>query len=269
MGRHCCFPGCKNTSGLHSFPADLEMRRQWLRALGLPDRDLPPRAGVCNRHFSRDCFSNLMEVDMGFTKVLMLKRNAVPNVALPVTTKGPPLHLKPKLTREIGCQTEPVSTKHAAGQANMKPNRRSKGTFVAVPEPLANPEVPRESSTPVKRTKCEVSTDDSSYKLDVTDSTMNCTSTSNELPPHTVTKYLVHEDMLMELFQRCPICTRSCLISKTVTGTILQVEQSCTFCEYFHQWSSQPMVKNIPAGNLELCPAVLFTGSSFVKVEIT
>lgn len=83
MGRHCSFPGCKNTSGLHSFPADAEIRHKWVRALGLPNRNIPSRAGVCNRHFSRDCFSNIMEVDMGFTKVLLLKSNAVPNVAVP------------------------------------------------------------------------------------------------------------------------------------------------------------------------------------------
>lgn len=33
---------------------------------------------------------------------------------------------QPKETREIGCHTEPVSTKHAAGQANIKILRRSK-----------------------------------------------------------------------------------------------------------------------------------------------
>ena len=34
---------------------------------------------------------------------------------------------QPKETGEIGCHTEPVSTKHAAGQANIKIPRRSKG----------------------------------------------------------------------------------------------------------------------------------------------
>lgn len=83
MGWQCCFPSCKNTSGLHSFPAHPEFRHKWVRALGILNRDLPARAGVCNRHFSRDCFSNLMEVDMGFTEVLMLKSKAVPNFAVP------------------------------------------------------------------------------------------------------------------------------------------------------------------------------------------
>ncbi|XP_030007114.1 uncharacterized protein LOC115431015 isoform X2 [Sphaeramia orbicularis] len=83
MGRQCFFPGCKNTSGLHSFPANLEIRQQWVHALGLPNHELPPRAGVCNQHFSQDCFSNFMEVEMGFSKVLILKASAVPNTAQP------------------------------------------------------------------------------------------------------------------------------------------------------------------------------------------
>ncbi|XP_031138212.1 zinc finger BED domain-containing protein 6-like isoform X2 [Sander lucioperca] len=75
-------------------------------------------------------------------------------------SKAAPKH-QHKRTTEIGCQTEPDSTNHAAGEVN---NRRSKG------------EVPRTRSTPVKRTRSEVSTDDSSHQPDVTNSTMNCTS---------------------------------------------------------------------------------------------
>lgn len=92
-------------------------------------------------------------------------------------------------------------------------------------------------------------------------------SNSDDMAPHAVTKYIVHEDKLMELFKRCPVCTRSCEITKNVIGTLLQVKQSCSHCDYVHQWSSQPMVNNIPAGNLQLCAAVLFTGSSFVQIS--
>ncbi|KAM9844813.1 uncharacterized protein ACBR49_011589 [Aulostomus maculatus] len=254
MGRQCSFPGCKNTSGLHSFPADLKIRRQWLRALGLPDRELPLRAGVCNSHFSRDCFSNLMEVDMGFTKVLMLKGDAVPNVSLPVTTARPPAqqmtsamprHIQPKPIREMGCQTDRVSTKHAAGQADIKPYHRSKATqtqgpnrglwrdmsqTAALPEGLATPEEPRGSSPEI--------TDDSSDEPDEPGRSANRTGSSNVSPPHK--KVVVHEDKLMELFTRCPFCTRRCVVSKTASGGRLHVEQSCAHCDHARRWSSQP-----------------------------
>lgn len=89
----------------------------------------------------------------------------------------------------------------------------------------------------------------------------------NEVLPHKVTKYIVYEDKLMELFRRCPVCTRSLVVSQTTIGTLLRVKQHCAYCEYSSDWSSQPMVNNIPAGNLQLCAAVLFTGSSFCQIS--
>ncbi|XP_034554460.1 uncharacterized protein LOC117823130 [Notolabrus celidotus] len=286
MGRQCCVPGCKSTFGLHSFPADVEIRRRWLRAVGLLDHAPVPRAGVCNRHFSRDCFSNLMEVDMGFTKVTKLKHDAVPDVALPVPTTGqksrqqrllppPPRHIEPKPTREIGHQTDPVLNKHAFGQVDLKPNRRSKATqtrnlnrsvWCDTHTLMADPEASSVSSTPVRRPGCEVLMEDLSCQLHATDSTTNCTSSSDELSAQTTNKYLVHEGNLMELFKECPVCTQSCDVSKTVHGTLLHVEQRCAHCEYFQEWSSQPMVNNTPAGNLQLCPAVEFTGTSVIEI---
>ncbi|KAM4627136.1 uncharacterized protein ACJ7VT_002155 isoform 1-T2 [Polymixia lowei] len=285
MGRQCYFPGCKNGSGLHSFPTDPEMRRRWLKALGQLDHELPQRAGICNLHFGRDCFSNLMEVDMGCANLLLLKSDAVPNSALPAAAKplakhldrapparpqpqhldrAPPatssvrplLHLMPKPTREIGCQTDRILTKHFFQQADVKPYRRSKATqtrpvnrsvscdtstLEAIPVLLAIPEVPVASSTTMKRPRCELSTDGSSSGLDVTDGTTSCTSNSNETPPHEMKKYIVYEDHLMELFERCPVCTQSCVIDKTVIGSLLQVKQSCVHCWYSNQWSSQPL----------------------------
>ncbi len=65
--------------------------------MGLSDCDRPPKAGVCAVIF-HDCFSDKIEVDIGFSKVLLLKSNAVPNIAVPPPTTGPPpqqLHLLP------------------------------------------------------------------------------------------------------------------------------------------------------------------------------
>ncbi|XP_077052820.1 uncharacterized protein LOC143702665 [Siphateles boraxobius] len=103
------------------------------------------------------------------------------------------------MTREIGCQTEPVNSRSAGVQANVKPIRRSKATQARMPnrsvscdtgtlmEPFT--ECPGATSTPIKRKRCEVSTDDSSYHQDGSESTMNCTRVSNEVLPHKVTKY--------------------------------------------------------------------------------
>ncbi|XP_077100340.1 uncharacterized protein LOC143751617 [Siphateles boraxobius] len=73
----------------------------------------------------------------------------------------------------------------------MKPMRRSKATQVRMPnrsvscdtgtlmEPFT--ECPGATSTPIKRKRCEVSTDDSSYHQDGIESTMNSTSSQDEM----------------------------------------------------------------------------------------
>ncbi|XP_052009413.1 uncharacterized protein LOC127662328 [Xyrauchen texanus] len=273
MVRSCSVAGCNSTAGLYCFPADLEIRRQWLHVLGLEDREFPPRAvGVCKLHFTRDCF-NAMEVEMGFSKQLALKSDAVPNAAPPAWTPPPQRRLEPTMTRDIGSQTEPVWSRSAGVQANMKPMRRSKGQNArsvscdtgTLMEPFTD--CPGATSTPIKRKRCEVSTDDSSYHQDGSECTMNSTRVFNEVLPHKVTKYIVYEDKLLELFRRCPVCTRSLVVSQTTIGTLLRVKQQCAYCEYSSDWSSQPMVNNIPAGNLQLCAAVLFTGSSFCQIS--
>ncbi|KAK7162499.1 hypothetical protein R3I93_006727 [Phoxinus phoxinus] len=127
-----------------------------------------------------------MEVEMSFSRKLALKSDAVPNAALPAWTPPPQRRHDHTMTREIGCQTEPVSSRSAGVQANVKSIRRSKATEARMPnrsvscdtgtlmEPFT--ECPGATSTPIKRKRCEVSTDDSSYHQDGSESTMNCTS---------------------------------------------------------------------------------------------
>ncbi|XP_058504866.1 uncharacterized protein LOC131471989 isoform X1 [Solea solea] len=273
MGRQCVVTGCRNRTTLHYFPVDADMRRKWLIALGLPD-DINSKAGVCNLHFPPDSFSNRLEVDMGFIKLLKLRSDAVPIPAPPVRPRvarprpqellPQPRLIAPKPTREIGCQTERVLTKHAFYQVDIKPHRRSKATETrpynrdvscdtgnSVGLEVNFEEGPVVSLTPESRAECEVFTDDSRSCMDETN-----TSPLNELPPDTMQKHIVYEDNLLELFRTCPVCSRSCSITKTVTGTFLQLKQTCAHCEYTHQWSSQPMVGNTPAGNLQLGAAV-------------
>uniref|UniRef100_A0A8C6L3D5 THAP domain-containing protein 1 n=1 Tax=Nothobranchius furzeri TaxID=105023 RepID=A0A8C6L3D5_NOTFU len=91
MVKRCSVVGCGSSVGLHSFPLDLEIRRQWLRAIGvLENSQLPPGAVVCNQHFTRDSFANMVEFELGYSARLRLKREAVPTVALPRIRCSPP-----------------------------------------------------------------------------------------------------------------------------------------------------------------------------------
>ncbi|XP_070412241.1 uncharacterized protein [Nothobranchius furzeri] len=129
------------------------------------------------------------------------------------------------------------------------------------------PESPRAASTPLKRPRCEVSAVDPSFHLNDSASSVNCSSSFTEVHPQKDKKYIVYEKQLLGLFRRCPVCTGRCVVNTTTIGTLLRVTQRCSCCEHYNEWSNQPMVNSIPAGNLQLCAAVLFTGSSFSQIS--
>ena len=66
----------------------------------------------------------------------------------------------------------------------------------------------------------------------------------------------------MQLFQLCPVCTEPATAEVTcVVGTLIHVTQKCLTCSYARVWRSQPYINKIPAGNLLLSAAILFSGS--------
>ena len=80
----CSVPGCCVTAvkqSFHSLPVD--KRDQWLNFI-YKDRVIPsvlsPRLRVCSSHFVDDCFTNLVQVNMGFAKRKILKTGAVPTI---------------------------------------------------------------------------------------------------------------------------------------------------------------------------------------------
>jgi solute carrier family 8 (sodium/calcium exchanger) len=80
-------------------------------------------------------------------------------------------------------------------------------------------------------------------------------------------KFIVFKSCLWELFRLCPICSNHCLVEeKFRKGTKIAVKQECPSCGYLREWSSQPSYSgDIPAGNLQLSGAILFTGASPTK----
>ena len=86
---------------------------------------------------------------------------------------------------------------------------------------------------------------------------MFCSST-----PESQVKYIVFEECLLSLFEYCFHCHSPCSnITKYVCGTFIRITQSCDSCEAVNTWDSQPFIKEIPAGNILLSAAILFSGS--------
>lgn len=74
--------------------------------------------------------------------------------------------------------------------------------------------------------------------------------------------YLVFESALLVLFSICHFCaSKSVDISKVVTGSYLHITQKCLRCRKKWMWESQPMIGNVPAGNIYTSAAILFAGA--------
>lgn len=71
------------------------------------------------------------------------------------------------------------------------------------------------------------------------------------------------EDNLLSLFHYCPNCGEETSdITKQTVGTCIHITQKCSHCLQVKEWYSQPFVKsNMPAGNILLSAAILFSGA--------
>ena len=71
----------------------------------------------------------------------------------------------------------------------------------------------------------------------------------------------------MRLFRRCQKSgNASTTTTKRISGTFLSITQDCSDCLFKFKWDSQPVINKIPAGNLLLSAAILYSGSLPAKV---
>ena len=70
------------------------------------------------------------------------------------------------------------------------------------------------------------------------------------------------ESALLLILSICRYCTSDHVhLKKTVVGSFLRVVQTCRMCRMTSVWDSQPSIGSIPAGNIILSSAILYTGS--------
>ena len=76
--------------------------------------------------------------------------------------------------------------------------------------------------------------------------------------------YLVLESALMLLFTTyiyCGHAIASTCIKKTIIGTFVRITQLCESCGRSRTWESQSFIGTVPAGNILLSSAILYSGS--------
>ena len=75
-------------------------------------------------------------------------------------------------------------------------------------------------------------------------------------------KFIVFEDNLLSLFNKCSNCGNTSEITRKIMGTCIHISQNCLHCSHVNDWYSQPFIKNsMPAGNILLSAAILFSGA--------
>lgn len=80
-------------------------------------------------------------------------------------------------------------------------------------------------------------------------------------------KYLVFESELEKLFSVCPHCTGPITsMAKRNIGSMVVISYSCINGHSSH-WNSQPLINAMPAGNLILSAATLFSGNTFASIN--
>ena len=140
------------------------------------------------------------------------------------------------------------------------------------PGPPAN-SIPTVTSTPTKTaTSLQLSDADISDINDLeddvnaTESTVYHDSSSstdfdNSLPADKQPTYLVFESALMLLFSNCFICKSNFVtVEKLMVGSLLRIKQVCSQCSNIFEWCSQPYIGKVPAGNILISAAILYTG---------
>ena len=76
--------------------------------------------------------------------------------------------------------------------------------------------------------------------------------------------YLVFESALLLLFTTCIYCGHaiaSTCIKKTIIGTFVRITQLCESCGRRRTWESQSFIGTVPARNILLSSAILYSGS--------
>ncbi|KAG0432133.1 hypothetical protein HPB47_021155 [Ixodes persulcatus] len=79
-------------------------------------------------------------------------------------------------------------------------------------------------------------------------------------------KFLVFDSNLRGLLDRCLVCgSPHCEVELSFVGTMVRAQLTCPESRV-RVWRSQPVLCRKPMGNISVCSAILFTGSSPTKV---
>ncbi|XP_077102143.1 uncharacterized protein LOC143753562 isoform X3 [Siphateles boraxobius] len=284
-----------------------ELNNQWLAALNIDLKtpvESIKKWRVCSEHFGPDDYKENKDSTVRRLKDTAIPTIFRVQTAGPSVSSSPMADStseQSSQTRDVACQTDAKPlTKSVGTQLSMKTShvryRRSgvqtTDTFSDIDSLSPAAGLKCRDSTPIKgsskrpRVDLEEEEDEETlmdtssveapeeqdYTFNPTDTDTTLTETADmsaqaSCPIHTIRKYIVYENCIMELFEVCPVCKRSCSVRSQRIATFIRVEQLCKNCQYSRKWNSQPVLGSTPAGNLHISAAVYLCGASFYKFE--
>ena len=79
-------------------------------------------------------------------------------------------------------------------------------------------------------------------------------------------KFIVFESCLFKLLKQCCSCGQEVELNTSVRGTLLLVNGTCPDGHVL-SWQSQPLIRDVGAGNLLVAAAILFCGLTFTGIS--
>ena len=90
---------------------------------------------------------------------------------------------------------------------------------------------------------------------------------TEHMEPQDEKKYIVFKSCLVSLLSKCPSCGGTVIDCEEHTvGSLLSVNLHC-INGHKTTWRSQPLIRNVPAGNLLLAASTLFSGNTYERIS--
>ncbi|XP_077990951.1 uncharacterized protein LOC144445284 [Glandiceps talaboti] len=278
-----CLHGLQTTSGNGAEKNDSRTER-WKRRSAEQEQDIAPK-----RHLG--CKQALSEVPVTETQKDLSDSDSVSGVGPTNQSESNPCHCKKCTVLKVSTstQTDPIPDKetvqhdHCYSFAPTKPGSRKRKKQMPM------------SSTPKKKTarvllpefECDTAEsdayttdsevgsdddddDDTSYDADLSSYSIESCYTDLDESMHTGDDgknpvFLVYKSSLDKLFEKCQECGSFVHVQRTYRGTMVVYNWTC-LNSHSGRWESQPMLRNMPLGNLELSGSILFAGGTYQKI---
>ncbi|KAG0424546.1 hypothetical protein HPB47_028228 [Ixodes persulcatus] len=243
-GELCCAVGCSNNTGgnhsvsYHRFPGESHLRLQWTRAVRRENWTPTNSSRLCSEHFTADSYegTTLLKLEFGLASCnRRLKRGSVPTLFKHTEPRRPPIERGAAIKRKRSQLVDDAMREAAASDQGV-------------------------STDPV------MDVNDDSAEVSAETDLVGASSIQPDPGQIYEKKFLVFKSCLMELLSRCPQCgAPNCTVSLAFVGTMVRASIKCPEL-HTTTWRSQPVLNKKPMGNIAMCCAVLFSGSSPTKV---